>query len=166
MTATKRFSFLTHMFVTMTVLIIGAMVLSSLSSGALVNLVSSDCAAGTYQQAGQCVAPVTPTQEQQDVAAEGQDVLTLGYDDTPADLWNALRAQGYVGVQGDGCECLYVPVGTVVDVPGGLYLATIDGLMVCGDTWFDQECSATGPVVPVDVLTSVSTGATSNVQDL
>jgi hypothetical protein len=34
----------------------------------------------------------------------------------------------------------------VVDVPGGLYLATLDGWAECRDDWFAQECSATGPV--------------------
>ena len=40
--------------------------------------------------------------------------------------------------------------GTVIDFPGGLFLVTADGLMICRDniTRPNVECSATGPVVP------------------
>lgn len=84
-----------------------------------------------------------------DALAEGADVLTLDADSTPPALWSALIEAGHHGVAGDGCDCLYVPVGTAVRVPGGLYLATIDGWFHCADgVTVHGDCSATGPVVP------------------
>jgi hypothetical protein len=121
---------------------------------------ASTCTAGTYQQGGACVALPTPasadTTAVQDAASEGQDVLTLDYSASPTDLWDALRNMGYRGVPNDGLfgmelERLYVPTGTAIDVPGGLYLATVDGWMQCRDSWQEQECSATGPVHLTDI---------------
>ena len=92
--------------------------------------------------------------ERADAAAEGQDVLTLAYDPAPADLWNALTAdhpQWYDETTDDapGHGLFYVPVGTVIDVPGGLYLATLDGWSVCRDLDSTQECNANSPTTPV-----------------
>jgi len=119
------------------------------------------CEAGSHQVAGQCTPDPAPTGQdtaRQDAAAEGEDALTLAYDPAPAPLWNALTTQHpewYDEGPGDqaGHGQFMVPVGTVVDVPGGLYRATLDdGWMSCIDfQTSDQECSATGPVVPVDV---------------
>lgn len=80
------------------------------------------------------------------------DVLVLDYEaGVPETLWDAAQDAGYVGDPNDGCECLYIPVGTELDVPGGLALATVDGWMGCQD-WVtsDAECSATGPVEVID----------------
>jgi hypothetical protein len=76
------------------------------------------------------------------------DVLVLDYDaGVPEQLWDAALDAGYVGDPTDGCECLYIPVGTTLDVPGGLALATVDGWMGCQDfVTSDAECSSTGPV--------------------
>jgi hypothetical protein len=92
------------------------------------------------------------------VASPYAGFLAVDYDRVPAALWDGLRDAGFSGVPNDGpggveLERLYVPFGTVVDVPGGLYLVTVDGPMVCTD-WVtaERECSATGPVVPLSVV--------------
>lgn len=79
------------------------------------------------------------------------DALRTDYGDVPSHLWESLYDLGYRGDPTDGTETFYVPWGTVVDVPGGLYLATIDGWQACADnvTFPAHECSGTGPVVPL-----------------
>lgn len=76
-----------------------------------------------------------------DATAEGRDTVVVRYERAPEDLWVALRKAGYRGdpqldkllnanhhgTTTDGCECLYVPVGTVVKVPGGRYVFALDG---------------------------------------
>jgi hypothetical protein len=96
-----------------------------------------------------------------DSSAEGTDVLPVSFHDAPYELWNGLR-QVMPGAYDDdvpGIGTFYVPVGSTVAVPGGLYLATLDGWAECHDTWFAQECSATGPVqmlnIPVRTADSV-----------
>jgi hypothetical protein len=89
-----------------------------------------------------------------DATAEGQDVLPLSWHAAPADLWSALTEQHMEWYDDDvtSIGTMWVPVGTVVDVPGGLYLATLDGWAGCQDfETFDGECSATGPVEMLDV---------------
>jgi hypothetical protein len=116
------------------------------------------CEAGAHQMAGQCVADVLPAAEDteaQDAEAEGQDVLPISWHAAPAPLWNALLDQHpewYDGDVADGLGTVWVPVGTVIDVPGGLALATLDGWAGCQD-WetSDQECNATGPVEMLDI---------------
>ncbi len=79
-------------------------------------------------------------------------LLTVDAETAPPALVDSLLEAGYHGDPTDHAERLYVPVGTVVDVPGGLYLATADGWMSCVDfETSDQECSATSPVVPVEI---------------
>ena len=87
-----------------------------------------------------------------DVVAEGTDVLMVGWSGSPDDLWNGLidHTEWYDDQSTDGHGTFYVPVGTVVEVPNGLYLATIDGWAACRDGWWAAECSATGPVVMLD----------------
>lgn len=79
------------------------------------------------------------------------DYLTADYGSVPDELWDSLRRDGFRGVieRPVNLDRLYVPIGTVVNVPGGLYLATYDGWTVCRDnsTVPGVECSATGPVV-------------------
>jgi hypothetical protein len=96
----------------------------------------------------------------EDVAAEGTDVLPVSFHAAPADLWNALIEQYPAAYSDDvpGIGTFWIEVGTVVDVPGGLYLATLDGWMGCQDwTTADAECSATGPVLPLDIETVPAT---------
>lgn len=91
-----------------------------------------------------------------DAQSEGRDVLPLSFHDAPPSLWNALPAGTYDDdVPGIGTA--YVPVGTVVDVPGGLWLATLDGWGHCSDWQFDVECSATGPVEMTDIPVRTAT---------
>lgn len=66
-------------------------------------------------------------------AAPAPSVVRVSAESTPDDLWDALRAQGFTGVQGDGCECLYVGVGVQVDTPGRVYTVTEHGFAVCED---------------------------------
>jgi hypothetical protein len=108
---------------------------------------------GTDVPAGTPAAQATPATDTatEDVQAEGQDVLMLRYDTAPHDLWQGLIDAGYRGVASDPCTCLYVPTGAVVDVPGGLYLATPAGWAICRDGWSDQECSPDGPVWPIGI---------------
>lgn len=82
---------------------------------------------------------------------EGKATLITDYGTVPEALWEALFDMGYRGTPGDGAERFYVDYGTVVDVPGGLYLATVDGWFTCLDnvTVPGIECSGTGPVVPI-----------------
>lgn len=55
-------------------------------------------------------------------------------DSTTDRAWDALRAAGYVGVQGDGCECLYVPESEViVDADGEVHIP----FDANGDGWID-----------------------------
>ena len=108
-------------------------------------------ATGTLADQGQATAPVATTTAVQDAQSEGTDVVLAFVDATPRDLWDGLLAQGHTGGPVDGVEALYVPVGTVVDVPGGLYRATLDGWAECRDTWFDEECNAAGPAYLTDI---------------
>lgn len=50
----------------------------------------------------------------------------------PAMVASLLNA-GYRGIAGDGREAIYVPVWTVVDVAGGTWTATPDGMAKCED---------------------------------
>jgi len=110
-----------------------------------------------------------------DAATEGQDVLPLSWHAAPAPLWNALGEQHPEWYDDDvaGLGTYWVPVGTVIDVPGGLALATIDGWAGCQDwTTFDGECSATGPVemldiepVPATVIYGAGAGALCGTDD-
>lgn len=60
-------------------------------------------------------------------------LVVVGAQDTPKELWDALIAGGFKGVQGDACECLYIPVNMVMDVPGGTWTMTPTGLVGCRD---------------------------------
>jgi hypothetical protein len=119
----------------------------------------AQCPAGSHQTAGECIPDVVHAAEgtdttAEDVAAEGTDVLPVSFHAAPADLWNALREQHPATYDDDvpGIGTFWIEVGTTVNVPGGLYLATLDGWMGCADgITFGGECSATGPVLPLDI---------------
>lgn len=71
-----------------------------------------------------CVSvPGTPTELHTAPAAH---TVQLTADTTDPVLWEALIRDGYRGMPGDGCECLYVPAWTVLDVPGGTWTVTPD----------------------------------------
>lgn len=93
----------------------------------------------------QAPAPVSPAAPVSAV----RDYLTADYWRVPPQLWDALIRDGWNGRDDGTDDLLYVPIGTVVNVAGGLYLATYDGWAVCRDnhTVPGVECSATGPVV-------------------
>lgn len=70
-------------------------------------------------------------------------LVSVDAETADAALWDALRSQGYTGVQGDGHERLYVPAWTVVDVPGGTWTMTPDtGPRKCEDG-ATAECTGT-----------------------
>jgi len=57
--------------------------------------------------------PQTPVPGPQVAVGASSDApLVLDADTTPEDVWEAFRASGFTGVQGDGCECLYLPIGS------------------------------------------------------
>jgi hypothetical protein len=95
---------------------------------------------------GAVIAP-----ELDDVEAEGVGVVILTVDDTPADLWEALSLTypewySEYGAYDSGEGAFYVPVGTVVFVPGGTYLAMPDEMLGCRDwTTTGAECNGTNP---------------------
>jgi hypothetical protein len=79
-------------------------------------------------------------------------LLTVDAEAAPAPLVDALLAAGFRGDPTDKREALYIPVGTAVDVPGGMYLATVDGWMVCAHgVTTAGACGPTTGVVPVSV---------------
>jgi hypothetical protein len=152
-TETKKFDVVLHFSKTLTFLAALTIVVLALHSPTLAWLLGGErtvqvSAAPATPAPAAAPAPDVPAEDDGylDTTAGGQDVLMLDYDATPADLWDALRAAGYVGTAGDGCECLYIPVGVQVDVPGGLYVATLDGFAQCANFHTsDTECSDDGP---------------------
>lgn len=65
-------------------------------------------------------------------------------DEATAEGVDALLAAGYVGDPTDHAETLYAPENLVINVPGGTWTVTMDGLRQCVD--FDTtgaECSGT-----------------------
>jgi hypothetical protein len=162
---TKKFDVVLHFTKAFTFLTALTVVVLALHSPTLAWLLGGE---RTVQVSAAPAAPIPPAAPTPDVpaeddgyldtTAEGQDVLMLDTAASPGALVEALRAAGYVGTPDDGCECLYIPVGTTVAVPGGLYLATLDGFAQCADFHTsDTECGADGPfrlthipVVPVD----------------
>lgn len=110
-------------------------------------------------------APVAPVVPASQPVAEAVETLTLDYEaGVNEEIWQAALDAGYVGTPGDGCECLYIPVGTVLNISGGLVLVTSDGLMGCFD-WVtsDAECAPSGPVVPAgELLPAPTTSATTS----
>jgi len=57
--------------------------------------------------------PQTPvTAPQVAVQTSTQSSLVLDYQTAPEVVWDAFRASGFTGAQGDGCECLYLPIGS------------------------------------------------------
>lgn len=101
----------------------------------------------SHNRASSASVPITLTSSVQPPT----DVLRTDYGHVAEHLWESLYDLGFHGDPTDGSETFYIPFGTVVDVPGGLYLATADGWMVCADnlTVTGVECSAIGPVVPL-----------------
>lgn len=124
-----------------------AMIIGIITALAVVVLGStaSVVAAERVDTAAQPVTLTVPIQDR-------TDVLRTDYERVPDQLWDALRRDGFRGVieRPVNLDRLYVPFGTVVDVRGGLYLATIDGWFACADfTTSNAECSGTSPVVPI-----------------
>ena len=94
----------------------------------------------------------TTTDEPVVPVAHVAPVLTVDAEAAPVELVDALLEAGFVGTPSDNREALYVPVGTPVFVPGGMYLATADGWMQCLDGITTAEaCGPTTGVVPVAI---------------
>lgn len=68
------------------------------------------------------------------VTDNGDESLTLQIidEDAPSEMWDALIRMGYRGNPADGCECLTVPDGLIVDAPTYSYTIAHDGIRVEG----------------------------------
>lgn len=91
--------------------------------------------------------------------------LTLDVEEdsiAPSDLVTALQNDRAVWADpNDGAERLYAPVGTWFDVPGGGYLATVDGWWSCTDHVTAPEVGTgecSGPDGPVEPVAGLSWG--------
>lgn len=70
-------------------------------------------------------------------------VLVPADDAATAEGVAALLAAGYMGDPNDNTEAVYAPANTVLDVPGGTWTVTVDGLARCVD-WFTTSTECTG----------------------
>lgn len=75
------------------------------------------------------VEPITPCPWEYEPAAyeATSDELVVLEDETPNEIWNALRDAGWTGVAGDGQSALYIPHGIVVDTADGPMVANASG---------------------------------------